>query len=255
MKPVELYRFTQGLFVQGFTTANVPIFHQGVTYEPTVMERSTVGVTDDVYKSSLTLSFARTVPFALNLLGFSNEMPYQVSVFRGEVGGTSWVLNWQGRVISSKANGDIIDVECESLYTTIQRPGLRARYAKTCRHELYDHACGIDYEASKVAGTVAAVDNVVNFTIPEAAGYPNGHFTAGILDLGEEGGARFITNHVGDLITINRPIPVMLNQAVFIAPGCDHLRATCQDKFDNLLSFGGFPWIPDVNPFGGGRIQ
>jgi len=41
---------------------------------------------------------------------------------------------------------------------------------------------------------------------------------------------------------------------VKIYPGCDRVRATCESKFDNLDNFGGFPWIPTKNPFGGSSI-
>jgi hypothetical protein len=36
--------------------------------------------------------------------------------------------------------------------------------------------------------------------------------------------------------------------------GCDHLLATCRDRFSNVANFGGFPWIPQKNPFSGDAI-
>ncbi|AIM40627.1 tail assembly protein [Vibrio phage VpKK5] len=253
-KPVELYRFTQGAFVQGFTSGNRLVMYNNVPYVPVAMERSSVSVTDDVYKSSLTLTFARTVPFALDMLNYSNEIPFQVSVFRGEQGGSSWILNWSGRAISAKANGDEIEIECESLYTTVVRPGLRARYTKTCRHELYDQGCQIDYDSSRVQAELLEVTDSVNLRFAEAAGFPDGYFTAGIVDAGPQG-ARFILDHQGDIVRINRPIDIPVGSDVSLLAGCDHLRSTCQAKFNNEINFGGWPWIPDVNPFGGGRIQ
>jgi hypothetical protein len=37
-------------------------------------------------------------------------------------------------------------------------------------------------------------------------------------------------------------------------PGCDHLKATCLAKFDNLPNYGGFPYIPARNPLDGRSI-
>lgn len=253
-QPVELFRFTQGVFSQGFTTGNRPVTYLGIVYEPVTLERSGVSVTDDIYKSSLTLTFSRTVAFALEMLNFANELPYQVSVFRGERGTNDWILNWSGRAISAKANNDLIEVECESIYTTVVRPGLRARYTKTCRHELYDHGCRLDYDAAKVAGTITEITDVVNLVVQGADAFPDGHFTAGILDA-DEIGSRFIMDHVGNTIRINRPIDVTVGLDISLLAGCDHLRDTCKNKFNNEINFGGFSWIPDINPFGGGRLQ
>jgi hypothetical protein len=32
-------------------------------------------------------------------------------------------------------------------------------------------------------------------------------------------------------------------------PGCDRTRLTCSLKFGNIANFGGFPWVPQKNPF------
>src|SRR3546814_2715916 len=41
--------------------------------------------------------------------------------------------------------------------------------------------------------------------------------------------------------------------AISLYPGCDHRRMTCKDKFNNILNYGGFDWIPTKNPMGGDR--
>jgi hypothetical protein len=38
------------------------------------------------------------------------------------------------------------------------------------------------------------------------------------------------------------------NNTVMVYPGCDGRIETCRDKFDNLIHFLGFPFIPDENP-------
>ncbi|WP_269915579.1 phage BR0599 family protein [Acinetobacter sp. HY1485] len=42
-----------------------------------------------------------------------------------------------------------------------------------------------------------------------------------------------------------------LGDVVSIYPGCDKLNTTCTDKFNNILNFGGFPFMPSSNPFVG----
>ena len=177
---VELYRFSQGVFHVGFTSGTTTISYNGVTYNPLTVERNDLQVTDDVYQSSVTVNFPRSEQFALDLLNFSNDQPWNFSLFKGELGSNNYPLKWQGRVVSSKADDDIIQVECESMYTTIKRPGLRARYSKTCRHELYDKNCSkaewwIKATITAISSTSLSVD--VSYDVPV------GHFTAGVLSL------------------------------------------------------------------------
>jgi hypothetical protein len=35
-------------------------------------------------------------------------------------------------------------------------------------------------------------------------------------------------------------------------PGCNRSPDTCRTKYDNLANFGGFPHVPDFNPFSDG---
>jgi uncharacterized phage protein (TIGR02218 family) len=156
---------------------------------------------------------------------------------------------------------------CESVFSTLRRAGVRAKYQRLCRHALYGRGCGLDIAISWLTGTVTAVSgNAV--TIPEAAGQPDGWFRGGVLRFGTQLG--FITGHAGALLTLSRPMPELaaaiaapdidpdtgdpLPVFVDLAPGCDLRAATCAAKFGNLPNFGGFPDIPGRNPFGGGSI-
>ena len=38
--------------------------------------------------------------------------------------------------------------------------------------------------------------------------------------------------------------PVAAGDSFTILPGCDHTTATCENSFNNLARFGGFPYIP-----------
>ena len=38
--------------------------------------------------------------------------------------------------------------------------------------------------------------------------------------------------------------PVAIGDTFEVLPGCDHTAATCQTTFNNLIHFGGFPYIP-----------
>jgi hypothetical protein len=44
------------------------------------------------------------------------------------------------------------------------------------------------------------------------------------------------------------------SQTVNLYPGCNKSMDHCINRFDNILNYGGFPWIPGKNPFGGTSI-
>jgi hypothetical protein len=50
---------------------------------------------------------------------------------------------------------------------------------------------------------------------------------------------------VGTTLTLDAPFPpsVTLPAAVTLFAGCDHTVRTCLSKFDNVLNFGGHPYI------------
>ena len=45
-----------------------------------------------------------------------------------------------------------------------------------------------------------------------------------------------------------------VGDTIYLYPGCDRTLATCTAKFGNSANFGGFPFIPTKNPFGGSPI-
>ena len=52
-----------------------------------------------------------------------------------------------------------------------------------------------------------------------------------------------------DTLLVLPPFPYDLEEmsAIEIAPGCDHNLTDCEDKFNNLTNYGGFPWTPNFD--------
>lgn len=255
--PIELYEFVQGLQRWTFTTGAEPIIRLGRTYVPSPLVRDRIKQSTDVFKNGIRLSFPRTDEFAAQFLGFPPEELTTVTIWRGHYGDpdAQFEVHWKGRIISAKVDGSKIDLELEPIYTSLRRPGLRARFEYSCRHVLYGRGCGLNREAFKHDGTVLSITSGLNVEVSGVAGvFADGHFTGGIL-LAADGASRFIVAHTGGVVTMSRPLPSVVGAStVTLYPGCDHLRTTCASKFNNLDNFGGFPWIPNKNPFGGSSI-
>lgn len=255
-QPIELYVFQQALKTWYYTTGPDVITRTGIDYEPATITRSAISQSNETSGSAISLTFPRDHDFARQFLGFAPDLVTTLTIFRGHATDTSaeFLVFWKGRVISGTGNGPTIDLACESVFTSLQRTGLRARYQRQCRHALYSPSCTLNMDTYKVTGVVQSV-NTGLVTCTQAAALPNGWFTGGILRLAS-GATRFIISHSGAQLQLSRPFAEDIGgQTIDIFPGCDHLKSTCISKFNNLLNFGGFPYIPSINPFGGTSIM
>lgn len=252
-KPVEMYKIEQGSSFRYFTTHAKPVSIVNQVYTPKNIVRDEVETSDDSFKGGLTLTLPRTDPFAVELIGQSLEIPMVVTLFRGHLDGTSATnvsVYWKGRVVTTKAQNNEVKIDCESVFTSLKRAGLRARYEKTCRHEVFDGGCKLNEANYRKVATISSI-NVMDVVLSgEAANI--GYYTGGMI-IFPDGSTRLILKHeTQGKITMSRPHPGgQPGQRVTLLPGCDHSIATCKAKFNNYINYGGWPYIPIKNPFGG----
>lgn len=274
-RPYYLYQFVEGDQVWRFTSRATTWTSAGsggteITWEPAAVSHGDVVQTSEIERGRLELTWPLSHPFARRLLAPMGNTPVTLTIFRGheQVLGET-VAHWKGRVVGAEVEGQRILLQAESIFSTLRRAGVRAKYQRLCRHALYGRGCGLDIGMHWLTGTVTTVatsGSVV--TIAEATEQPDGWFRGGVLRFGAYLG--FITGHAGATLTLSRPMPELaaalatpeidaetgdpLPVVADIAPGCDLRASTCAAKFGNLLNFGGFPAIPGRNPFGGGSV-
>jgi uncharacterized phage protein (TIGR02218 family) len=274
-RPYFLYQFVEGDQVWRFTSRAAAWTSAGsggtaITWEPAAVSHGDVVQTSEVERGVLELTWPLSHPFARRFLAPLGNTPVTLTIFRGheQVLGET-VAHWKGRVVGAEVEGQRILLSCESVFSTLRRAGVRAKYQRLCRHALYGRGCGLDIAMHWISSTVNAVaGNGSVVIIPEAADQPDGWYRGGVLRFGPHLG--FVIGHAGSVLSLSRPMPELvaalatpeldpetgdsLPLLVDIAPGCDLRAATCAQKFGNLLNFGGFPEIPGRNPFGGGSI-
>lgn len=253
--PIELYEFVQGAQVWRYTSRGADVVALGQTWTASAIERDAIEQAAEMNRSGIDLRFARGHAFAAQFVGYAADVVTTVTIYRGHGGDPDGQFEayWKGRVAAARADGGEITLECESVFTSLRRPGLRARYQRSCRHALYGAACTLDPEAFAVAGLVTAVSGAA-VSVDSAALQASGWYLGGMLR-GPDGDLRLVAGHAGAQLTLSRPIEGLeVGHAVQIYPGCSRDLATCENKFDNLDNYGGMPWIPVVNPFGGNSI-
>lgn len=254
--------------VWNYTNAPYEVEHRNEIYLPGAVSHSEVEVKEDMARANLDVTFDLNNPVARRWMKDSVEAIVTLTVWQVDEDDDSYVI-WKGRLTGTRPNGPQIKLTFDSIYTSLARPGLGARYQRMCRHSLYGRGCKVAKSLHAVAGVPSAVAGRT-VTIPEASAYPNGFFATGMIET-PDGALRFITGHQGSQITLMRPMESLskyfANQGyglnygavygglqVKLYPGCDRSRQTCNDRFNNLSNYGGFDWIPVINPFAGSSI-
>jgi hypothetical protein len=227
-------------------------------YVPTPMGRGGVTVRNELTKANMEVRVPLTHELAVILLGSWLETITTITVFRQRASGTAVI--WKGRLTSTLPDENFAKMVFESIYTSMRRPGLRARFQKSCRHPLYGRGCDLDPEDFAQVATIDAITGRT-LTVPEADLLADGFFTGGMVKA-PDGTLTYVTSHVGAQLELNR-ISAGLAAAfaadgpgtvITIYPGCDHSYATCAAKFSNDDNYGGFDYIPTKNPMGGSSI-
>lgn len=260
----ELYRFSEqaSSSIWTFTSGNEEVVYDAgdgdETYEPVSIGRSAVNVKNEMAKSNIEVNISLDNEVAIRWMQDNGEKIVSLTIFEREKGGTFNVV-WKGRLASVQPGMTGVTLKMESIFTSLRRPGLRARYQRSCRHALYGRGCNLDAEDFASVGTVtASADRVL--TVTEAAAQASGYFVGGMFRA-PDGTLSYIVDHSGSSITLQR-LSYALVEAIaggfpFVGtlyPGCDHTIETCDAKFNNKLNCGCFRFIPQKNPMGGGSI-
>jgi hypothetical protein len=126
----------------------------------------------------------------------------------------------------------------------------RNLYSAQCRYALFDSQCSLDRNAFANHIAVTALTPEVQILVTNAAGLPDNYYTLGnaVFTSGQNAGLRnmIVGYAAAGTVYLRSPMPFTIapGDTLTIYPGCDKSTATCQNKFGNLLNYGGTPLIP-----------
>lgn len=120
-------------------------------------------------------------------------------------------------------------------------------FSPGCSHTVYDAGCGAvkaSFGSSSTATSGSTVSKI-NCGLAQASGwFDNGSisFTSGV----NSGAVRTIKQYTPGVITLAVPLSNTpgIGDAFTAYAGCDKSYNTCVNKFNRLVSFRGFPYIP-----------
>jgi len=251
-EPYELYEFTRGIHRWRYTSAQEDIIIDSATYTAITIERGNLEDSGELGRSSLNITVPRVIDFIQEYIIYPPSEVTLLTIYRNHHSlATPKVVIWMGRLLNLKWRESVVDLNCEPVYTSVKRTGLRRKYTRQCPHVLYSKKCGLNNTNWKVDGSVIGIDShKISVAIAGANG--DNYYSGGYAEWDYNGRKekRMIMRQIGSLLTLSGiPIGLTGSQTVSLYPGCDHLLATCNTKFNNKLNFGGFPWIPIKNPF------
>ena len=243
-----------------WTNVDYPVTYNGSTFlanGPLVQGlkyRGSVGL--EVDKQQITIAARPTdtingAPFLIALRdgAFDGAPVYRDRVFLTAPTGSvvGGIRMFQGRVSTVDSVGRTsatLTVASDLVILDYDMP--RNLFSPTCLHTLYDSGCGVIRGTYSVSGTVGAgsTSNQINFS-GALAGHAQGSI---VFSSGANANVRATVKSVnpGASLTLMYPLPFApaTGDAFTVAFGCDHTQSTCQNTFNNLANFRGFPYVP-----------
>lgn len=142
-------------------------------------------------------------------------------------------------------------------------PSVGDRTIRNCRFRLGDVNCGVDLDSvTSAVTTVASVDEGLGYNDRTKFLITDVGFTAGYtLTRDRYGYVTWVTGNNAGLeseiifdeidsgnvvftLAEYTPYQMQVGDTMTVTQGCDLLKATCRDKFNNIARHGGFPFIP-----------
>lgn len=240
-----------------YTSWDVPLTYAGNTYSATgpLIERdrvrSVIGVEVD------TLRLRVYADDAMLMEG----QPFIRAAVKGVLDGATVQLDrafldgstivgtvsmFSGRVSHVEASRSQASIDVASDVELLNTSMPRKLYQAGCQHTLYDIGCGLNQDNFSTEGTVtSATTTSITTTLAQAAGYWD--LGGLIFKSGDNDGVlRTVKSWSGIAIELVSPLPFVpaVGDIFQVYAGCTKTQATCTSKFNNVVRFKGFPYIP-----------
>lgn len=255
-QPVEFFAIEIGPVSYHLTSGEDQQTVLGNVYVPEVIHRGKIDLAQEARTTILEVMMPSSHPFPLS---YVNQIPGQKATMtiyrlhRDDTPTPQVIVIFEGSVqsVSFEQQGKVARLAVVPASYSKARTIPRFTFQGACNHVLGDARCKVDENAFKFTSTVTAVaGNVV--TLAGANAYPDRYFTAGRIDLLGAVDSRLVLAHVGSLLTILFPFGSgILGTTVTAFAGCAHDGTACFG-FNNTINFGGWPFIPQKNPFNSG---
>ena len=130
-------------------------------------------------------------------------------------------------------------------------------YSAECRADLGDTRCGVNLASYQDTGVVSTVERPTSLLVNLVGNPADGFYSFGVLSFtsgNNSGRSLEIMSQAAFDATFDRlvlplafPYTPEVGDAFTITAGCNHQKATCISKFNNILNFRGEPFVPGMD--------
>jgi hypothetical protein len=269
LAPVELYEFMRDDVVYRYTPNDVTLTDSDTNeYAPALIARREVQASEEDTAHSIEVELPVGSPVAAWFQGLVHVHPVWLRIrrrHRGQSGAANETLLFYGRVEGCVVQNDgRVTLTAVPIRKAVRRVLPTITVQRRCNWMLYDtDTCGVSEASHKWAVTITAnaagtltvsASNWTSDPIPDV-----GQFVGGFVEWHPNGDTsadlrrQWVTTHAAlrTLQTfIHEPtVPLNIAARVWLYSGCDRSLSTCRTRFNNVANFGGFPQMPDENPF------
>jgi uncharacterized phage protein (TIGR02218 family) len=253
--PVEVYKFVGTYKTYRYTDADRAMTFFGEIYEPIAISREEATTGDQSQDGvEMIVQMPQTVDLVKDYVFNISPPDLNLTIYRCHAGlnfAVDPIVFWTGPVTGFSVEEDIAKVRIPSILESVFSGNMpNFFYQQSCNHTLYDDRCRVDKVANTITTYVTSIDGQ-NVTVADQ-GFADGYLKGGIIAIPGINEKRLILGNAANVINVFYPFSKLtVGDSVELSAGCDHSKATCKAKFNNVRRFGGFPYIPQDNPFVG----
>lgn len=242
------------------TNADMPVVWDGQTYEAhkLIIKRGATRVAVGLDVDSNTLEIAAEPDYRLEGLQWSEaalggaldgaRVVIERIFFSDWATPVGAVVIFSGRVSDVSGSRSAVKVDVKSDIELLNVSSPRNIYQAGCMRTLYDGGCKVNREKFTVNGRVTA-NSATGTELACNLTQADGWFNQGVIKFtsGRNAGlSRMVKEHKNGRLSfaLRLPFPPQSGDVFKIYPGCDKRQETCGKKFNNIVHFRGFPYIP-----------
>lgn len=251
-QPIELFEFTYGAEVYRYCTGGQDVFISGQNWNAEDITRDGFDRTDNMLAATLKIQLSRLSELGSRFAIGLNDFIVDIKVYRADRSVTDEsILTFVGKITAVESDELSVKINADPYATAIKRNVFTPKFQRMCRHRLYGTQCGVNRLDYEFETTVVSVEK--NYITLASINISGDHYLWGECHFA--GSRRMITKITGNTLSLSRKFDsIKIGDTVRIYAGCDLSRSTCHAKFNNVVNYGGFDFIPSKNPFSGVRV-
>lgn len=268
-QPIELYLFKNLEEEYVYTSCQEVVTFGGRNYLPVAVKRTSPELATAQSDRTLTVELPIDNPFALRYVATVPASPDEFTLYRyhSTDSGPEVVQYFKGDVVNVGFSNQTAKVNISSAGRVLAGIIPQQTCRNLCNHVLYNSRCSVlqanftmdvtvtNISSNKLTLNVDGGSNMIGGkTLSQILTADARYFTSGMVSRNSYEN-RMVNTCVdlgGDVaqITVLLPFQVLsVGTVLAMSAGCTHSVSNCKNRFNNLDRYGGFPYIPQKNPF------